>query len=80
MEVPINITTAQETTIVSHNFVPISKTVIGVKCLFNITHSYDEDISVTLTSPKGTEIVLTATRGRDGQNYTNTSFWFFASD
>lgn len=40
----------------------------------DITHSYVGDIKVTLTSPKGTSVVLTEFNGGSGNNYTVTNF------
>lgn len=73
-EVPINFAASVETTVVSHASTQIYKTLLGVRCLVNIDHNYDEDISVSLISPSGTETVLTAGLGKNGQNYSNTYF------
>jgi subtilisin-like proprotein convertase family protein len=45
-----------------------------VSVLIDITHEYISDISVTLISPNGTELVLTSGLGDDGDDYTQTVF------
>jgi len=45
-----------------------------INVTLNITHSYDADIRVTLTSPNGTIIELTSQNGGGGDNYTDTVF------
>ena len=39
---------------------------------FNITHSYDSDLQITLRSPSGTRVVLVDRRGGSGDNFTDT--------
>ena len=38
----------------------------------DITHTFDEDLTVTLISPLDTEILLFSSVGSDGDNFTNT--------
>jgi len=57
-DVPIRIAEAQETTIVSVLPNNVQKTVLDVNCLINVEHSNVEDLSVSLISPAGTEVVL----------------------
>ena len=45
-----------------------------VNVTVNITHTYDNDIRITLTSPNGTVVELTSQNGSNGDNYTNTLF------
>lgn len=45
-----------------------------VNVTININHLSTHDLSVTLTSPQGTEVLLTAYNGDDGDNYVNTTF------
>jgi len=74
-DVPININAQRETTYVSTFHNPVSKTVLDVDCWVNINHNYDADLTISLVSPQGTEIVLVAGVGGDSsQNYTNTYF------
>ncbi len=40
----------------------------------NITHTWVGDLTLTLISPSGTNIVLSATNGGSGDNYINTVF------
>lgn len=75
-DVPKYINAERETTVVSTLNNHINKTILDVDCQINITHSSDVDITVSLISPAGTEIVLTGgvpTRG-NGDNYANTIF------
>ncbi|MFI5145329.1 MAG: S8 family serine peptidase, partial [Ignavibacteria bacterium] len=74
LEVPIHFVAETETTIVSHINVPFDKTVLGVRSLINLTHDYMGDLSLSLISPSGTEIVLAAGIGNDGQGFINTNF------
>ncbi len=45
-----------------------------VNVTVDITHTYSGDITITLTSPDDTEVVLSDQNGDDGENYTNTTF------
>ncbi|MBI2967043.1 MAG: CotH kinase family protein [Bacteroidetes bacterium] len=40
----------------------------------DITHTYDEDLRVSLIAPDGTTILLTAANGGSGDDYDNTCF------
>lgn len=42
-------------------------------CL-DISHTYDGDLTLSLISPSGTEILLSQKNGGSGDNYTNTCF------
>lgn len=42
--------------------------------LLNITHTWDADLRVTLTSPANVSFVMTNRYGADGDDYTNTLF------
>ena len=46
----------------------------------DITHTWDADISITLISPQGTELLLSENNGANGDNYTNTVFTDFGDD
>ncbi len=46
--------------------------------LMNITTDHPQTLQVSLTSPAGTTLLLTAFNGAGGQNYTNTSFEYYA--
>ncbi|MCF6182403.1 reprolysin-like metallopeptidase [Lutibacter sp.] len=51
-----------------------NKIITDVNVTVNITHPYDEDLALTLTSPEGTSIILSSGNGGNGVNYTNTVF------
>jgi hypothetical protein len=40
----------------------------------NLTHTWDDDLVISLISPSGTEFLLSGRHGWDGDNYTNTCF------
>lgn len=70
--VPIPISQLRETTFVSVLNNPISAVVAGMRCTININHTFDADLTLSLISPKGTEIVLLSGVGWDGDNFINT--------
>lgn len=72
--VPIPITSGSETTFVSIYNNPVSKTILDVNCSIDVEHTYDADLTLSLISPSGTEIVLTGGVGVDANNFTNTTF------
>lgn len=45
--------------------------------LINITTNHPQTLSISLTSPGGTTLLLSAFNGAGGQNYTNTSFYYW---
>ncbi len=45
-----------------------------VNVTVNITHTWVADLTLVLTSPAGTTVVLSAQNGGNGDNYTNTVF------
>ncbi|HEX2911743.1 MAG TPA: S8 family serine peptidase, partial [Chloroflexia bacterium] len=47
-------------------------TVDQMRVKLNITHTWDGDLTVKLTSPSNTTITLVARRGGSGDNFTNT--------
>ena len=49
-------------------------TITDVNVTVNITHTYDADLTISLTSPNGSEIILSDGNGGSGDNYTNTVF------
>lgn len=73
-DVPVYITSAQETTVVSFLNCTLNKTILDVNCSFSLDHTYLEEITISLVSPSGTEIVLAGGVGSDGDNFTNTTF------
>ena len=52
--------------------VPDEGIVADVMVLLNITHTWDSDLDVFLTSPDGTEVELFTDVGGSGDNFTNT--------
>jgi subtilisin-like proprotein convertase family protein len=74
VDVPKIIDPDHEVTLISTLNNPINKPVLNVKCIINITHGYDLDLSVSLISSAGTEIVLTSGVGDNQSNYYNTVF------
>ena len=44
--------------------------------LINVTSDHPQTLVITLTSPEGTELLLSAYNGAGGQNYTNTVFTY----
>lgn len=42
----------------------------------NITSDHPQTLSISLTSPEGTVLLLSAFNGNGGQNYTNTTFYY----
>jgi len=50
------------------------KTITDVNVTVNITHPWIEDLNLSLISPQGTTILLSANNGGDGDNYTDTIF------
>ncbi len=48
--------------------------ITDVNVTVNITHTWDSDLILTLTSPAGTSVVLSFRNGSSGDNYTDTVF------
>ena len=46
----------------------------AVSVTLNIEHSWDRDLSITLKSPQGSEILLVGREGDNGDNFINTTF------
>jgi len=45
-----------------------------IEVCLDITHTWDQDLVISLISPEGTIVELTSGNGGDGDNYTNTCF------
>ncbi|HRD51371.1 MAG TPA: gliding motility-associated C-terminal domain-containing protein [Flavobacteriales bacterium] len=45
--------------------------------LVNITSTHPQTLQISLTSPQGTTLLLSAFNGAGGQNYTNTHFTYY---
>jgi len=48
--------------------------IIDINVNLDIDHTWDGDLKITLTSPAGTQVVLSDQHGSFGQNYTGTTF------
>lgn len=48
--------------------------------LLNITSNHPQTLSISLTSPAGTTLLLSAFNGAGGQNYTNTNFPYWGGN
>lgn len=49
-------------------------TLTDLNVRLNLTHTYDGDLWITLISPTGTSVLLSANRGGSGNNFSNTLF------
>jgi subtilisin-like proprotein convertase family protein len=54
--------------------VPIQYHITDVNVCLDLVHTYDGDLTLTLVSPTGTQVVLAQNLGADGDNYTCTTF------
>ncbi|WP_165075719.1 proprotein convertase P-domain-containing protein [Paludisphaera rhizosphaerae] len=54
--------------------VPADVVVGNLTVTLSLTHTYDSDLVITLTSPSGRVITLSNRNGGSGDNYTNTTF------
>lgn len=54
--------------------VPTTSLITDVNVTIDITHTWVGDLILKLTSPAGTEVILSSRNGGDGDNYTNTFF------
>ena len=64
---------SDNTTIISTLEFPDALTIADIDVTLDISHTYDEDLTVTLKSPSNTTITLFSGVGSDGQNFTNTT-------
>jgi subtilisin-like proprotein convertase family protein len=58
----------------SNLFLSSSENVGSVAVRLNLTHTSDNNLSITLESPSGTRVALATNRGGAGDNFTNTVF------
>jgi subtilisin-like proprotein convertase family protein len=72
--VPKTIITDTATIVTSTLPVDFSGQVGKIQATINISHTYDSDLTITLISPDGTRVILSAIHGSSGDNYTNTVF------
>lgn len=56
------------------SFIDITDTrqIIDLNVKFDITHSFDQDLEISLIGPDNTQVILVNRRGGSGQNFTNT--------
>ncbi|MCX6270060.1 MAG: CotH kinase family protein [Bacteroidetes bacterium] len=58
----------------------VMDTAFGLETVcINLTHTWDDDLTISLIAPDGTEFELTSHCGGDGDNYTNTCFNYDAT-
>ena len=69
-DVPVNIIDNQ--TVTSTMNIPDTDVVVDLDVQLNITHTWDSDLTVTLTSPEGTTVNLFSGVGGSGDNFSNT--------
>ncbi|MCH7523688.1 MAG: proprotein convertase P-domain-containing protein [Bacteroidetes bacterium] len=76
IDTPIDIPDNNTTGITSILNVPFTNkvSILDVNVTLNITHPWVGDLTLTLTSPSGTSVVLSNNNGGNGNNYTNTVF------
>ena len=73
-DTPLNIPDANGTGIPSIINVTTPVQISDVNVTVNLTHTWDDDLVLRLTSPSGTNMFLTYRNGGNGDNYTNTVF------
>ncbi len=58
------------------SFIDIADTrqILDINIKLDITHSFDQDLKISLIGPDNTTVVLVNSRGGNGQNFTNTIF------
>jgi subtilisin-like proprotein convertase family protein len=54
--------------------VPVSGTIVQAVLQVDITHTYDADVDITLSSPTVAAIDISSDNGAANDNYTNTIF------
>ncbi len=53
--------------------VPTGATISGISVNFNITHTWDSDLTINLVAPNGQVLNLVRSRGGSANNFTNTT-------
>jgi len=74
IDVPLSIPDNNPTGVSSKILITDNKIISDVNVTINITHTWVGDLDLMLISPKGTTVLLAASRIDDGQNYINTGF------
>ena len=49
-----------------------TREILDVNVRFDLAHTFDSDLRISLISPAGTEVLLVNRRGGEGDNFTNT--------
>ncbi len=73
-DVPVTIDNGAANTVSSTFTIADGVEISDVDIQLNITHTWDNDLTITITSPAGTVVELTSINGGSGDNYTNTLF------
>lgn len=71
-DVPKTITSAGPTVVQSTLNVDSAWTILDVNVTMTISHTYDSDLKIILTSPSGTSVCLASDLGGTGDNFTGT--------
>lgn len=73
-DTPILIPDANPSGVTSTIGVPQTSTVQDVDVTVNLSHTYDEDLTLSLITPTNTSVTLAANRGDSGNDFTATVF------
>ena len=73
-DTPLNIPDNNSTGVNSIITITDNLSISDLKVSVNITHTYVQDLTLSLTSPKGITILLSVSNGSSGSNYSNTIF------
>lgn len=73
-DVPVTISDGGGSTITSTLDIGAGVAITDLNIQLNISHTWDSDLDISLTSPSGTTVVLTSSNGGSGDNYTDTLF------
>ncbi|MFD0861144.1 reprolysin-like metallopeptidase [Sungkyunkwania multivorans] len=73
-DTPLAIPDSDPDGVTSTAFVGQPIEITDVNVTINVTHTWDADLTITITSPSGTTVELTSGNGGSGDNYTNTVF------
>jgi len=79
-DTPVNIPDNNATGINSVINILETSEITDVNVTVNLTHTWDEDLILTLIAPNGTEVLLSNRNGGNGDNYTSTVFDSDATD
>jgi subtilisin-like proprotein convertase family protein len=75
IDTPVAISAVGTPTVTSIVTVVNDVAILDINVTVDITHTYVSDLTLTLTSPNGTAVILTSGNGAPGaDNYTNTVF------